>query len=1141
MIGPRIALVCFVCSAVSSVLADEVWGENRGVMRVTATRHGTLEGRARPIEPVSDKQPLRLSFRFRSVGGHSYGALLFVGVRGSGGDFKTHAAGLILHRHGPAHGFLATATVADPEGVLHRGKPVRLAYDEVYDVTCIYAPEARQLRLAVRAMGDGKLIGESVLTVPPEVSWRADQLAVWNYADGQPKVVNSSRLTVFIDQLKLADLGPFTFDKGVEDMPLHMGDGDAVWVQAPQEPIFRQMTAPRDCSAGQDCRVEVTVRSGLAGPVEFALKTYAGDELAKQTAPLRDGTATVTFPATVLDALPREELVALAQVVGKEEVCGRAVVLHGRVFRNVTREPEGMLAGDEIILDGMSRFGPAKAIADSSRKGMWWRRRYQIGDTSRDLLCVEEHDRADPESCLAPPISLPLSLTGWYEVWVRTYRPAAGGGIDVRLSDEPYFHHLDPQEVRSAPGDKAPRLVDMRFRACDLTGRALEFQQPFGTFESENKLCNAAIAGLRLVKLSPVQVARLQAEFADPANRVTGFDNDGYSYFWKWGRHDPAIIARLLEPLRTPSAAFLNVSLGGVGGLSIPTPYTDLFQLRGHVRDGDFRANEFFRWCAANDVNLVNVLAKRAHELNLKLFVATMMERSYSPDSHMKSHPDWRVTRGRGTWDYAKPEVRAYQVRKIAWICANHEIDGFIVDFTRYGHFFNEDEPDKFAHMNTFVRDLRRAIDQVNAKKERPVALCASFGDECWFLRNWGTGKLDEQGLDIDTWLEEGVFDILMPEGKTCLDYVKQAVGSRTKVWPRKVSGVTLATDEKVGALSPKEIEQQVGEAFKAGAPGIFFFNHTPWNTLGRLGVRGELPLRAATETAYGVRLGDQVVFAEWLPSLQAKHKQVGALPPVSVPCVAGKADTTFAFTLRNTFDHPVTARVRWQVGEVTVEPTTATHELAPGATCEAAQRIAGPATAKLAADIVFDAGGITVFRHRMPIRLVPEMTAETAQHVGAESTVTVSRDEQNLTVVFAVPFAPPEHAEPVPTESWRALGKRPRVQVDLDVGADERATFRFVADAHGSRYESHSAFDSFLGKHRHNPGWDGTWERRIEATPTGCEITLMIPLATLGKGVGARSFWRARFAVHIPAAGSSHWPPERSDSPADFGRLVFR
>ena len=45
----------------------------------------------------------------------------------------------------------------------------------------------------------------------------------------------------------------------------------------------------------------------------------------------------------------------------------------------------------------------------------------------------------------------------------------------------------------------------------------------------------------------------------------------------------------------------------------------------GHTRYGDYRANAFYQWCFDNDVNVVDVLAKRAHELGLKLFVSTMM------------------------------------------------------------------------------------------------------------------------------------------------------------------------------------------------------------------------------------------------------------------------------------------------------------------------------------------------------------------------------------------------------------------------------------------------------------------------------------------------------------------------------------
>lgn len=103
--------------------------------------------------------------------------------------------------------------------------------------------------------------------------------------------------------------------------------------------------------------------------------------------------------------------------------------------------------------------------------------------------------------------------------------------------------------------------------------------------------------------------------------------------------------------------------------------------------------------------------------------------------------------------------MQDFQVRKIAWICENHEIDGFIVDFTRYGHFFNEDQADKFRHMNTYLRKLRAAIDKVNENKDRPVLLCASFGDRSWHLTHWGSGKLEDQGLDVQTWLKEDLFD----------------------------------------------------------------------------------------------------------------------------------------------------------------------------------------------------------------------------------------------------------------------------------------------------------------------------------------------------------------------------------------------
>ncbi|MEA3364484.1 MAG: hypothetical protein U9Q79_02495, partial [Candidatus Hydrogenedentes bacterium] len=418
---------------------------------------------------------------------------------------------------------------------------------------------------------------------------------------------------------------------------------------------------------------------------------------------------------------------------------------HGRVFENVFPPPADLEPGDELLITDMAHFGPAAGISDHCVKGKWWRREYTLKGESEphSMLSVELQDPHDPESCLAPALHLALDLKGWYEIWVRTYRHHENGGIDVRLSGEPYFLHADPLQVNpESPDTRYGALVELRYRAADLTGRDLVFQQPYGTYESQTKLANASLAGVRLVKLSDEQIAQLEAERVSTPPKTVGYDNDGFSYFHRWAVHDKACIARLLEPLRDTSATFLNYELGGLGGLFIPTPYTGMYQMTGHTRHGDYRANAFYRWCFENDVNILRVLTNRAHEVGLDLYASLMLQRCFSPDEVMRRHPEWKVKRGPGTWDYALPEVQDYQVKKFGWIMQNHDIDGFIVDFTRYGHYFNQDEPDKFGHMNTFLRKVRAATDAVNAKKERKVALCASFGDRSWHLTHWGTGKL---------------------------------------------------------------------------------------------------------------------------------------------------------------------------------------------------------------------------------------------------------------------------------------------------------------------------------------------------------------------------------------------------------------
>ena len=142
--------------------ADDTWGENRGCLRVTATRRKPLAERARDVSPKDAVTPYRLRFRFRTSGPHSYAALLFVGVHARGADFKSNGAGVIIHRHSPERGLRGYVFVGDSRGELHLSKEeqAELAYDTVYDVDCVYTPTDHTLHASF-----GKTVGSKRLFI----------------------------------------------------------------------------------------------------------------------------------------------------------------------------------------------------------------------------------------------------------------------------------------------------------------------------------------------------------------------------------------------------------------------------------------------------------------------------------------------------------------------------------------------------------------------------------------------------------------------------------------------------------------------------------------------------------------------------------------------------------------------------------------------------------------------------------------------------------------------------------------------------------------------------------------------------------------------------------------------------------------
>jgi len=1153
-----------------------LWGEDRGCLRGRFTRVKPLAKKARPVAPLDQDSDFSVRFRFQPLSwgrlredlpGPVIGAVMYVGVHQSGADHNVDGAGVSIFWHSDEIGLAATSFVWGSSAHGEQSEDViPVQYGTAYDVACEYCGSTKTMALSVFDATAAEQVGGTLMQqLPDDIRWSADQLAIWNCADGYEKDV---QFTVFVDQLQYNEDVPLTFAGDLSELPIG-DDGHFTWYQAPLPSLIAELQAPGEVAAGDDAQFVAVVQPGLSGQVTFALKTYAGELLWTETAPIADGQAAVVLASEAVARLEKGSRVLVATVNDEEERSAYAAVrLRGRVFRDVTGAPEDLQPGDEIVITDMSLLEPQGATSRHSEKGKWWRREYTVaGDEEPHfLVCVEERDMVDPDSCIAPQLTLSLDLEGWYEVWVRTYRypkleSGAHGqrGIDVRLSGQRYFQWCDPLVDIDVVGycDHG-NLVDILYRAADVTGQHLLFQQPFGTYSSEARLCNAALAGVRLVKLSDEQVAQVRAERASTDNKITGYHDDKGTIMI-WGAQNRDLVPRMIEPLRDHSGAFLSIELGDDAGLIIPTPYTRMFEYSTYHREYQCRNDAFTQWCFDNDINILDDLTDYAHQVNVKVFAHFCLSRVFNP-TFLDEHPDWRVKRGRGTLDYANPEVHDYNVKKIAWIIANHDIDGFIVDYTRYGFFFAPEEPNKFEHMNNFLRKLRAAVNEVNAKKERKCLLAASFGDRSWHLTRWGPGDLTYQGLDVDTWIEEGLVDMLFPEGPTIIDFVEKAKGTGVRVWPRKVGRVTLSTHEWTPTDGPKEIEKEVKWTLDRGAEGIYFFNHLfdgTWANLRRLGFKDELELRTKTDEVYGFREGATADFATWYPNMEQRDSQRNTFKPLTIAADAERhVDGELLVPIRNSFDVPITADVSWIIPEGaaeqwTITPASGTVEIAPGEQAEVTFHLTGAAgsyEATPAPYLELSTDEEVVLRQQLTLRAVSQMTCRKvssppttdgdlsdpawaaagglqAQHlfpVGEATSVpralsmAAAYDDENLYFAFdctGVDASVHDNAGSYEPE---------KLQILVDAAGTEQEYLGFVVTPTGAQADFRCECFTFKGHFIQDEDWSAEWKVSAACREDGYTIEVAIPLAVFDAVPEHGVAWRFNAVLQAPGEDGS-------------------
>jgi hypothetical protein len=187
----------------------------------------------------------------------------------------------------------------------------------------------------------------------------------------------------------------------------------------------------------------------------------------------------------------------------------------------------------------------------------------------------------------------------------------------------------------------------------------------------------------------------------------------------------------------------------------------------------------------------------------------------------------------------ALPEVREHFVEHSIDVVKRYQVDGLHLEFMRAIPFFEKDQPNKFEHMNTFLRILRKELDRIGQTRGRRMKLAIWSGTP----ENYRVIRKDLfppeffdlafHGIDPKTWIAEEWVDLLMmsvwsgPIGRRgepvdITPWVNMARGSGTQVLG------TIDCSHYLPELEHLRESEEVIRSVSRKSDGVFLFNTQP-------------------------------------------------------------------------------------------------------------------------------------------------------------------------------------------------------------------------------------------------------------------------------------------------------------------------
>jgi len=479
-----------------------------------------------------------------------------------------------------------------------------------------------------------------------------------------------------------------------------------------------------------------------------------------------------------------------------------------------------------VLITDFSRAEPVSALTTGKRqKGKWKVVPFETAGFAGNALSIYQHTRP-------VPVIIKLGRTGWHAVYVGL--STVSGGINL----------AQPSGVRCKLGSSGvyrriannlkllePRRDVIQEQFLTVANLGSDETAEFAQLSS----LPATVAYLRLVPLGESERLAWERDSLGTDRRTSAATFDGHSWIWP---HEP----RRAEDLEENFEGFQQSDFGqwwfGILGADLVCYPTDVGTIAG-IGTEDFPTEHHGSHAKsvlaliANDVNPLKVASATARSQGREFHVfvrpqawgaSIPFEETFNSRFFL-DHPEWRCVdrEGRKTlfMSYAVPEVRRQIVDVLREAVEMAGADGVGFFFNRgmplmlwespfadrflatYGvDIMSVGEEDFRIHelratiMTELLREVRDMLDEVGRNGGRRLTITAATLTQQRFNERFG--------LDVDTWVAEGLVDQLAPivayhtsdgvnkYGPPDLDYYRRVVrGSEVKVYPVVVAWST--------------------------------------------------------------------------------------------------------------------------------------------------------------------------------------------------------------------------------------------------------------------------------------------------------------------------------------------------------------